>query len=279
MAAIAVDLLSPAAAEPQRVSMETQYAPSMTPVPAGPIASCESLVAAADSEHRDAPTLESDEMEAPYYLAKVEECYFARRDFANAAKQYPKIGNKWASDLAVQLRHDASGEITWTNYALVLDHIALSFERLGDLNKARTAIRMAHQANSLRNEAVVEKDYQRLDRRHIADESRAERAKLDSSLADAEQRRLAQLGSPDVRVARSRRFWDACSAAQRKILVERGGKGTNRDHNVGDGVGPKRIETFETARYLKETWWYYGLGHAAEAYTFVNGRLESYYAS
>lgn len=63
------------------------------------------------------------------------------------------------------------------------------------------------------------------------------------------------------------------------MTVRQIGTGTNRDHNVGDRLGPSRIESYDARGYHQETWWYYGLHgeHSAEAFTFHNGRLFSHY--
>jgi hypothetical protein len=41
------------------------------------------------------------------------------------------------------------------------------------------------------------------------------------------------------------------------------------------------VQTYESANYREEVWWYYGLQreHSAEAFTFRNGRLVSHYQS
>jgi hypothetical protein len=147
----------------------------------------------------------------------------------------------------------------WHDYALILD-------AKGDRKGAGHAMTIAY---TLSKEVYADKemlpDYKRLAAANIA-------------TAQTQQRKTEAVDQA-ARIARSRKFWDACSADQRRILVMKGGTHTNRDHNVGEHWGPDRIQSYDTANYHQETWWYYGLQgpHSAEAFTFHNGRLVSHY--
>jgi len=145
----------------------------------------------------------------------------------------------------------------WHVYALILD-------KLGDRAGANHAIAVAMRiATDNYHAADVRADYNRLGGADIAKEKAAAKSVL------------------DAKIARSRHFWDLCSLDERRVLVMRGGKSTTRDHNVGDNLGPKRIETYDAAGYHKETWWYYGLSgeNSAEAFTFINGHFQSHYGN
>jgi hypothetical protein len=153
------------------------------------------------------------------------------------------------------LAHEA-----WHDYALVLEEKG---DRIGASHAMMIAYKIA-KSNYVEN-AKLEADYKRL-------------AAVDIAIQRAQQRN-GNAAEEAARIAKSRRFWDACSADQRRILVQKGGEHTNRDHNVGESWGPNRIQTYDAANYHQETWWYYGLRGrgSAEAFTFHNGRLVSHY--
>jgi hypothetical protein len=205
--------------------------------------------------------------DGPYSdLVRVAKCLAARKHFDEAVAimkpivgYYGEDGRGFANTNARAVNYYPYQ--AWYDYALILD-------AKRDRKGAAHAMTIAY---SLSKEVYADKqllpDYKRLAAANIA--------------TARTQQRKAEATRDARKIARSRRFWDACSADQRRILVMKGGKDTNRDHNVGEDWGPSRIQTYETANYREEVWWYYGLQgeHSAEAFTFRNGRLVSHYES
>lgn len=214
---------------------------------------------AATSDHSDLMA-DLDSGRATGDVARVARCLYNLRMYKDALAvirpAVVAVGTS-GSELTTMT---AEKPLVWQVYAIVLD-------KLGQRAAAKHAITVAinfSQEGDSRAEPSILRDYERL----TGDRSR--------ETNDAEKAAIVDRAN---NLAASRRFWDACSPDQRRILVMRGGARTNRDHNVGDHLGPHRITTYETANYREETWWYYGgLGtHSAEAFTFRNGRLVSHY--
>jgi hypothetical protein len=216
--------------------------------------------------------------------ALIAECYYAHGDYPNAAKYYNSLGPTWYSDdeLGNHLLNnayavgaiDADKQSTILPYEEVYRHAALSFEKIGQVEAAKKAIRIAYKLMTAREYAEPDQkviaDYERIDADNIAKAKAAAEAQRKRNAA---LQRIAQAKAKKEAQAEEKRENAAFRA--RLLSFANGYRGDRRIVALRNGI-PCRSSTSSNTLGNFETW-YYGCDEdnsvGGESFTFRNGVL------
>lgn len=258
---------SPASPVPHSDAQSTPLSENAPPVAA--LETCEQVYLDRDPHHRSQADFMNDTSTnwRSTFLANVAECYYARKDYIHVTGFYQEIRSIYDNNEPLINYDDNAHDIS---LALLLDHIALSYEKMGDLSHARLAIRDADLNNgtNLINDKEVNEDFHRLDKVHIL--AKQKQDKIGAIAAKKANDKSVQQQITDIsqqariaEIAYSKNF--PAGSDMRKVARNNG--------------RPCRVSYSDNSLGHLEIWWYGcynsgGIGN--ETYTFRNGVLSDH---